>query len=307
MPTRTVRTVPEAEAARRVEEIIERRVRCGDPDREKLCDEPVELVAYLVAHQRVPAEALRCDALDALVLLEYARRAVPVLPGRLDRLEHRVLTLGIEAGLSLGELAVPLGLRSRQAVQHRLLRHAAAERGASRSEVAERAARRAETRERAWLDRHGSDLLSCAGRLLAHRDLLAGAAAAGGPAFGTSAGAVSEAAPGAEAASEAGAEIAEAFDELAESLSRVPADPRDPRHAARYVTRTRHLAARLRLLLADLAATGATGATGATAATGAAAAVPAGHPVHALLARTARLAAAHQSAAAPSPPARSRP
>ncbi|GAT71122.1 hypothetical protein PS9374_06813 [Planomonospora sphaerica] len=279
----------EAEAARRVEEIIERRARCGDPDREKLCDEPVELVAYLVGHRRVPTEVLRCDALDALVLLEYARRAVPVLPGRLDRLEHRVLTLGIEAGLSLGELAAPLGLRSRQAVQHRLLRHAAAERGASRSEVAERAARRAETRERAWLDRHGSDLLSCAGRLLAHRDLLAGAAAAGDPAFGTSAEAASE------AASEVGAEIAEAFDELAGSLSRVPADPRDPRHTARYVTRTRHLAARLRLLLADLAAAGAT------------AAVPAGHPVHALLARTARLAAAHQSAAAPPPPAPSRP
>ncbi|GGL51975.1 hypothetical protein GCM10014719_61640 [Planomonospora parontospora subsp. antibiotica] len=286
--------MPEAEAARRVEEIIERRVRCGDPDREKLGDEPVELVAYLVAHRRVSAEVLRRDVLDALVLLEYARRAVPVLPGRLDRLEHRVLTLGIEAGLSLGELAAPLGLRSRQAVQHRLLRHAAAERGASRSEVAERAARRAEARERAWLDRHGADLLSCAGRLLAHRDLLAGAAAAGDP--GSEAvNTAFDASPAGAPASEAGAEIAEAFDELAESLSRVPAGPRDPHHAARYVTRTRHLAARLRLLLADLAAAGA------------AAAVPAGHPVHALLARTARLAAAHQSAAAPPPPARSRP
>ncbi|MBG0818632.1 hypothetical protein [Planomonospora sp. ID82291] len=286
MPTRTVRPVPEAEAVRRVEAIIERRVRCGDPDREKLGDDPVELVAYLVAHRRVPAEVLRRDVPDALVLLEYARRAVPVLPGRLDRLEHRVLTLGIEAGLSLGELAAPLGLRSRQAVQHRLLRHAAAERGAPRSEVAERTARRAETRERAWLDRHGADLLSCAGRLLAHRDLLANAAAGAGadPASATSA-----------AGAEAGAEIAEAFDELAESLSRVPADPRDPRRAAQYVTRTRHLAARLRLLLADLAAAGA------------AAPIPAGHPVRALLARTARLAAAHQSATAPPPPARSRP
>jgi hypothetical protein len=281
--------VSEAEAARRVEEIIERRARCDDPDREKLGDEPVELVAYLVAHRRVPAEVLRRDVPDALVLLEYARRAVPVLPGRLDRLEHRVLTLGIEAGLSLGELAAPLGLRSRQAVQHRLLRHAAAERGAPRSEVAERTARRAETRERAWLDRHGAGLVSCAGRLLAHRDLLAGAATAVDPAFETGTETVSE------AASETGAEIAEAFDELAESLSRVPACPREPHHSARYVTRTRLLAARLRLLLADLAAAGA------------AAAVPAGHPVHDLLARTARLAAAHQSATAPPAPARPRP
>ncbi|MFC4062655.1 hypothetical protein ACFOWE_30530 [Planomonospora corallina] len=261
MPTRTVRTVPEPEAARRVEAIIERRARCDDPDREKLCDEPLELVAYVLAHRRVPEEVLRRDVPDALVLLEYARRAVPVLPGRLDRLEHRLLTLGTEIGLSLGELAAALGLRSRQAVQHRLLRHAAAERGGPRSEVAERAARRAEERERAWLDRHGADLLSCTERLLAHRDLLAAA----------------------------GGELGEAFDELAESLSRVPgpADPRrtaDLRHTTRHVTRTRHLAARLRLLLADLAASGA------------AAEIPAGHPVHALLARTTRLATAHQSA-----------
>ncbi|GAA3167379.1 hypothetical protein GCM10010466_67520 [Planomonospora alba] len=256
----------EAEAARRAEEIIERRARCDDPDREKLCDEPLELVGYVLAHRRVPEEVLRRDVPDALVLLEYARRAVPALPGRLDRLEHRLLTLGTEIGLSLGELAAALGLRSRQAVQHRLLRHAAAERGAPRSEVAERAARRAEARERAWLDRHGAALLSCTERLLAHRGPLTAAAA-----------------------ETARAELGEAFDELAESLSRVPAGPAgpghtDPGHAAHRAVRIRHLAARLRLLLADLAAAGA------------AAALPAGHPVHDLLARTARLAAAHQSA-----------
>ncbi|GAA3448037.1 hypothetical protein Pve01_02290 [Planomonospora venezuelensis] len=247
--------MPESEALRRAEEIAARRARCDDPDREALPDGPLELAAYVAAHRRVPGEVLRRDVLDALVLLEYGRRAVPALPGRLDRLEARLLALGVETGLSLGELAAALGLRSRQAVQHRILRHAAAERGGPRSEVAERAARRTESRERAWLDRNAGGLLACTARLLEHRGLLLTAA---GP------GPVPD------------PDLAEAFDDLAESLSRVPADPRDPA----YLTRTRHLAARLRLLLADLAP----------------GPLPEGHPVRALLARTARLAAAHQSA-----------
>ncbi|GIH81475.1 hypothetical protein [Planobispora longispora] len=273
MPTRTSRAVPESEALRRVEEIIARRARCDDPDLETLPDGPLEVAAYVAAHRRVPAEVLRRDVLDALVLLEYGRRAVPALPGRLDRIEHRLLSLGVESGLSLGEMAAALGLRSRQAVQHRLLRHAAAERGAPRSEVAERAARRAESRERAWLDRNAAALLECTARLLAHRDPLTAAPA---PASG-------HAAP--DASSVPDPELAESFDELAESLARVPAGPRDPA----YLTRTRHLAARLRLLLADLAAAPAVTA------------LPGGHPLRALLTRTARLATAHQSAGSASP------
>ncbi|GGS86429.1 hypothetical protein GCM10010156_51200 [Planobispora rosea] len=286
--------MPESEALRRIEEITARRVRCDDPDLEALTDGPLEVAAYVAAHRRVPGEVLRRDVLDALVLLEYGRRAIPVLPGRLDRLEHRLLSLGVESGLSLGELAAALGLRSRQAVQHRLLRHAAAERGAPRSEVAERAARRGESRERAWLDRNAAALLACTAQLLEHRDRLTRTAqspehcdrltrttrppehrgplaAAPVPASGPT---VPEAAPASDP------ELAESFDELAESLSRVPADPRDPAH----LTRTRHLAARLRLLLADLAAAPAVTA------------LPGGHPLRALLARTTRLATAHQSA-----------
>ncbi|MBG0833338.1 hypothetical protein HS041_37180 [Planomonospora sp. ID67723] len=285
MPTRTIRAVPESDALRRVEEIIARRSRCDDPDLEALPDGPLEVASYVAAHRRVPGEVLRRDVLDALVLLEYGRRAIPALPGRLDRLESRLLALGVEAGLSLGELAGALGLRSRQAVQHRILRHAAAERGGPRSEVAERAARRTESRERAWLDRNGAALLTCTARLLEHRDLLA-TASTGSPSADPAPGVPSEGpAPAAPPGAASGPapdparlpdpDLAEAFDELAESLSRVPDDPGHPGR----VTRIRHLAARLRLLLADLAP----------------AALPGDHPVHVLLARTARLAAAHQS------------
>ncbi|GIH97614.1 hypothetical protein ACFFMN_40580 [Planobispora siamensis] len=274
MPVRTIRAVPESEALRRVGEIAARRARCHDPDLETLSDEPLEAVAYVLERRRVPEAVLRCDVTDALVLLEYVRRAVPALPGRLDRLEYRLLSLGVELGLSLGELAAALGLRSRQAVQHRLLRHAAAERGAPRSEVAERTARRAESRERAWLDRNAPALLECTRRLLGHRDLLSPPAADPG-----AAGSVTGGGAGHGAGEDAVRELAEAFDELAESLARVPADRRDPAHT----TRVRHLAARLRLLLADLRAHPAAGLRARPA-------------VRDLLERTARLAAAHQAA-----------
>lgn len=245
MPTRTTREVSRTEARRRAEKILNRRARCDDPNLEAASDEPLELVTYILDHRRVPKDVLGSDVLDALVLLEYARRAVPTLPGRLDRLEHRLLNLGVELGLSLSELATALGLRSRQAVQHRLLRHAAAERGISRSEVAERTARQAEARERAWLERNATKLLTCAEELIRHRDEFA-----------------------------ADPERCEDFDELAESLSRIPADRGDSRYLVRY----RHAAARLRLLLADLITESA-----------------ANHPLHALLARTNRLSAAHQA------------
>ncbi|MFD8564685.1 hypothetical protein ACFV1N_46105 [Streptosporangium canum] len=254
MPTRTTRMVSAAEMNRRVEEILNRRARYDDPDLEAASDEPLELVAYVLEHRRVPDEVLRHDVEDALVLLEYGRHAIPALPGRLDRLEHRLMTLGVETGLSLGELAAALGLRSRQAVQHRLLRHAAAERGSPRSEVAERAARRAEARERTWLERNGTALLACTEEMISHHDQLA-----------------------------ADPEISEAFDDLAESLSRVPADSRN----SRYAIRIRHLAARLRLLLADLNAIPAP------------AAIAADQSLHTLLTRTARLATAHQAASSP--------
>ncbi|GII05658.1 hypothetical protein [Planobispora takensis] len=282
MPVRTIRAVPESEALRRAEAIAARRARCHDPDLEALSDEPLEVVAYVLERRRVPEAVLRCDVPDALVLLEYARRAVPALPGRLDRLEYRLLSLGVELGLSLGELAAALGLRSRQAVQHRLLRHAAAERGAPRSEVAERTARRAESGERAWLERNAPALLECTRSLLGHRALLSPPAAGPGPGAGQAAGSGAGEIAGSGGGEDAARELAEAFDELAESLARVPADRRDPG----YATRVRHLAARLRLLLADLRAHPAAGHDG----------LRAGPALRDLLERTARLAAAHQAA-----------
>lgn len=176
------------------------------------------LVEYVLTCQQVHAGVLAEDVLDALTLLEYAREHVPAIPARLDRYEHELLTMGVRAGLSLSALAVPLGLRSRQAVEHRMLRHRSAERGGPRHEVAERQARAAEQAERSWCQRYGPRLVAAATLLL---DQAEGFAAAG---------------------------LAEDLDDLATTLAEVPAPAADT-----YTNKVRYVAIRVRLLASDVA------------------------------------------------------
>lgn len=216
MASRARRTVSRTQAAAAIDAVIDRRRRCDDPDLAHLPDDPIGLAGYVSRCQRVPADVLAADVLDALLALEYARAAVPAVPAELDALEYLLLRSGRAAGLTFAALAVPLGLRSKQAAEHRLLRYASASRGGPAHERAERAARRAEARERGWLQRHGPDLLAATGALLAARDSLDG-------------------------------ELAEDLNHLADSLAAVPAAT-----AADYLVRMGRVAARVRLLLADV-------------------------------------------------------
>jgi hypothetical protein len=216
---RTRRHVTHTDACEAVRNIAERRHRHGDPDEEKLPDQPLAVVEYVLTCQQVHAGVLAEDVLDALTLLEYAREHVPAIPARLDRHEHDLLVTGVGAGLSLSALAAPLGLRSRQAVEHRILRHRSAERGGLRHEVAERQARAAEQAEHRWCRRHGPRLVAAATLLL---DQAAGFAEAG---------------------------LTDDLDDLATTLAEVPAPDTDT-----YAKKVRYVAIRIRLLAADLAA-----------------------------------------------------
>lgn len=172
---RTRREVTRATAEEALDRIAERRRRHGDPDEEQLSDEPLGMVEYVLTCQQVHAGVLADDVLDALVLLEYARDHVAALPRQLDRYEYRLLTLGRQTGLSFSALAVPLGLRSRQAVEHRILRHRSGERGQVRHESAEREARSRERAADQWCRRHGPRLVAMATGLLDHREVFADA------------------------------------------------------------------------------------------------------------------------------------
>jgi hypothetical protein len=217
MATRTQREITRSEADTAVQRIIDRRTRLGDPDLEQASDVPLETVEYVLKCQRVPAEALQADILDALVVLEYARVHVPATPRQLDRLEYGLLTAGRAAGLSYSQLARALGLRTRQAAEHRLLRLASGARGQRRHENAERAARRTIDRELDWFTQHGRALREGAAQIVARRE-------------------------------HADDELAETLEDLAETLASIPAAGNP-----RYLNRMQTLAARLRLLMEDLA------------------------------------------------------
>jgi hypothetical protein len=217
MATRTQREITRSEADAAVQRIINRRTRLEDPDLEQASDVPLEAVEYVLKCQRVPNEVLRADILDALVVLEYARVHVPATPRQLDRLEYGLLTAGRDAELNYSQLARALGLRTRQAAEHRLLRLASAARGQRRHENAERAARRTDDREVDWFVRYGNDLRGGAAKLIAIREHVDD-------------------------------ELAETLDELDETLTSIPAVG-----APGFLKRMQTLSARLRLLLPDLA------------------------------------------------------
>jgi hypothetical protein len=224
MPRRTVLPVTSAAAAAAAARIAERRRACDDPDLERLSDAPLEVVDYVLACRQVPREVLAADVLDALVLLERARAAVPATQGRLDRAEAGLLDAAAAAGVPLSRIANRLGLASRSAVLHRRQRLAAAARGGPRRETHERAARRAEDAQAAWLARHGGELLAATGELVAARAVFTG-------------------------------ELAEEVAHIGETAGRVPAPA-----AADYVTKMGYLASRLRLFLTGLDDSAAGGA-----------------------------------------------
>jgi hypothetical protein len=179
MPARETRTIPTAAALDAIDAIGERRARCDDPGRaalpaaprdEGVATEPLEVAEYVLGHTRVPRRVLAADVLDALLLVEFSRLKVPATPGTLDFLEFKLLTLGMAAGLSLTEMAVPLGVKHRQTVEQRMVRYASGMRGADRTPHAERAARKEKVARRAWLRRNGPGAVRNVDLLLAHSD-----------------------------------------------------------------------------------------------------------------------------------------
>ncbi|WP_440107561.1 hypothetical protein [Streptosporangium sp. H16] len=218
------KTRPLSDRARRdaTDAILDRRRRLGDPDLEKASDHPVELVTYVLEHQRVSRKAIGADLLDALVVLEGARRQAQQ---EFDRLEHLLLEQGITAGLSLTELGVPVGGLGKSTIHNRLLRGRARQAGLASNEKALRAQQRGDR----WLAVHGKRLLAAAHHLPAH----------------------------AERVAEHGDEdFADGLTELAESLATLSAaatDPAQPIPAA-DITRMRFIAARLRVILHEITA-----------------------------------------------------
>ncbi len=199
-----------------IEAILARRARVDDPNLAQASDEPNELVGFVLAGRRVPGAVLRADVLDALLLTVHIRQRLPHRPAALDRMEADLLTLGASLGLTLRQMAVPLGLRSRQAVQQRHARLLAAAHGGLRDPRAHSACLRAEAAEAAWSRRHGATLLRAVQALLDRRGQWP-------------------------------AELAQDLDELAASLAAAYADL----GGEGFTGRLRVVAARARLLLAE--------------------------------------------------------
>ncbi|MDH6580497.1 type III effector protein [Kitasatospora sp. MAP5-34] len=122
-----------------------------------------------------PATAPDIDpeqALAALLLLREVRH-------RLADWETPLIETAREAGASWAELAVPLGVASRQAAERRYLRLRPT--GQATGEQRVRAARDQRAAERAvtvWARRHAADLRQLAGQISALDDLPGGAATA---------------------------------------------------------------------------------------------------------------------------------
>jgi hypothetical protein len=185
MPTRTIRRVSERQARSAIDRIGERRAdhlddrgrHREDPDLERFSDDPADLLNFVCSCQRVPEHVLRDDVLDALTVLEYVRRSVPLLPGQANTWEYELLVSAQNLRLHAREVAERLGLSGtnvRQAIRARILRHESQLRGGPRSEAALVAARRAESRERGWLARNGAQLCREVDVLLTMRGLFAG-------------------------------------------------------------------------------------------------------------------------------------
>src|SRR5215207_9347535 len=90
--------------------IAARRRLADDPDLAQLTDELTGVVDYLRKHQRVPAQVLRADVVDAIEILNH-------LHAELDRLRLATLQTGLRAGMTYSDLAKPLGVHTRQGAE----------------------------------------------------------------------------------------------------------------------------------------------------------------------------------------------
>jgi hypothetical protein len=172
MTVRARREVTRQEADDAIDRVTARRVGIDDPRLEALpagAEHAIGVARYVAAHLNVPPDVLAGDVVDALLLIEYARKNVPALPATLDRLETQLLRLGAAAGVPYRTMGRALGVKTRQGVENRLLRAAATEHGQPRNDRAGRAALRMEAADRSHASARAAELLELVGQLLAHR------------------------------------------------------------------------------------------------------------------------------------------
>lgn len=181
MPNRTLPQISKTAGQTAIERIVQRRGETGDPDLAKLLtDDPVQhplaVIHHVLGCRRVPDWVVSNDVLDALWVLAYVRVHCPHRPGEADQLEYSLLELGCAMQIAMIRMAPPLNVRSRQAVEHRILRHRAAKLGLGRSERQERAHRlsresrpQTASAEALWYDRHALPLWEAASELVASR------------------------------------------------------------------------------------------------------------------------------------------
>jgi len=181
MPARAKPQVTKAAGQEAIDRIVQRRRETRDPDLATLetddpAEHPLRVIEHVLNCRRVPAWVTSNDVLDALWVLGYVRRHCLHRPEEAERLEHELLELGCAMQIAMIRMAPPLNLRSRQAVEQRLLRHRAARLGLSRSERLERAHRlstktrpQSTSAEARWYDRHALPLWETAADLIASR------------------------------------------------------------------------------------------------------------------------------------------
>jgi hypothetical protein len=180
MPKRALPKVSKTAGQEAIERIVQRRKEVRDPDLESLesrdpAEHPLAVVQHVVNCRKVPDWVRTNDVLDALWVLAYARLYCPHRPDEAERLEHELLELGRALQIAMIRMAPPLNVRTRQAVEHRLLRHRASRLGLGRSERLERAHRSSRAQpqrasaEALWYSRHGLALWESAAKLVSSR------------------------------------------------------------------------------------------------------------------------------------------
>ncbi|MEV1002683.1 hypothetical protein [Nonomuraea sp. NPDC050202] len=180
MPKRSLPQVSKTAGQEAIDRIVQRRRQVRDPDLEALesndpAEHPLAVIKHVLHCRKVPDWVRSNDVLDALWVLGYVRLHCPHRPDEVEHLEHELLELGCAMQIAMIRMAPPLNVRSRQAVEHRLLRHRAARLGLGRSERLERAHRLSRTRpqdtstEALWYDRHALALWETAAQLVAAR------------------------------------------------------------------------------------------------------------------------------------------
>ncbi|MEV4113298.1 hypothetical protein [Nonomuraea sp. NPDC049695] len=180
MPKRALPRISKTAGQEAIERIVQRRKDVRDPDLEALesrdpAEHPLAVIHHVLSCRRVPDWVTSNDVLDGLWVLAYVRLYCPHRPDEAERLEHELLELGRAMQIAMIRMAPPINVRSRQAVEHRLLRHRAFRLGLGRSERLERAHRLSRTppestsAEALWYDRHALALWEAAGQLVASR------------------------------------------------------------------------------------------------------------------------------------------